>query len=155
MLLRSDSRKSLTKSKANQSILCCSSDAERQRTQLRPERGFPCLRYADWDVAPQSWELLPVELSSLQRRLPNCPNIAIPVANTTKNIIQRVHTHRGLNIQRDVYSAFLALSVKDNALDVPSVNVAEKQLLLGSWESNSQPVQDGIRTLRKQIFSCH
>jgi hypothetical protein len=27
-----------------------------------------------------------------------------------------------LNIQRDVYSAFLALSVKDNTLDVPSVN---------------------------------
>ena len=47
-----------------------------------------------------------------------------------KTLSQRVHTHRGLNIQRDVYSAFLALSVKDNALDVPSVNVAEKQLLL-------------------------
>ena len=39
-----------------------------------------------------------------------------------KPLSQRVHTHCGLNIQRDVYSAFLALSVKDNALDVPSVN---------------------------------
>lgn len=39
-----------------------------------------------------------------------------------KPLSQRVHTHCGLNIQRDVYSAFLALSVKSNALDVPSVN---------------------------------
>ena len=39
-----------------------------------------------------------------------------------KPLSQRVHTHCGLNIQRDVYSAFLALSVKDNALDVPSLN---------------------------------
>ena len=39
-----------------------------------------------------------------------------------KPLSQRVHSHCGLNIQRDVYSAFLALSVKDNTLDVPSVN---------------------------------
>ena len=39
-----------------------------------------------------------------------------------KSLSQRVHTCCDLNIQRDVYSAFLALSVKDNNLDVKVVN---------------------------------
>ena len=39
-----------------------------------------------------------------------------------KPLSQRVHSHCGLNIQRDVYSAFLALNVIDDVLDVPSVN---------------------------------
>ncbi|MDP6596905.1 MAG: hypothetical protein QGI86_13680 [Candidatus Poribacteria bacterium] len=62
-------------------------------------------------------------IEMLRRKAENCWRWGYRVCN-------ECITHCGLNIQRDVYSAFLALSVKDNALDVPSVNVAEKQLLL-------------------------
>ena len=41
---------------------------------------------------------------------------------TKKPLSQRVHKCCDLSIQRDIYSAFLALSVDNNALDVPAVN---------------------------------
>ena len=40
---------------------------------------------------------------------------------TKKPLSQRVHRCCGLNIQRDIYSAFLALNIKGNDLDVSAV----------------------------------
>ena len=41
---------------------------------------------------------------------------------TKKPLSQRVHKCCNLSIQRDIYSAFLALSVENDTLDVPAVN---------------------------------